>query len=121
MVLFYNTGDIYAAYQSGRAGVVQNLDQIAAKFETGAKQATLLDRLQKTSSYSLFEHLIDRSRIANSEQKNEAPKQLVTYNNMGIDDREGLMWIDAGHATPVGNKVIAQKILRIIQRQLRDQ
>jgi hypothetical protein len=40
---------------------------------------------------------------------------------MGIDDREGLMWIDAGHATPVGNKVIAQKILWIIQRQLRDQ
>src|SRR5882724_3432510 len=34
LVLFYNIGsDVYAAYQSGRAGVPQNLDQLAARFE----------------------------------------------------------------------------------------
>ena len=34
LVLFYNIGgDIYSAYQSGRAGVPENLDQIAARFE----------------------------------------------------------------------------------------
>jgi len=87
-VLFYNTGDIYAAYQSGRAGVVQNLDQLAAKFETGPSQPTLLDRLQNTSSYALFERLIDKTRIGNSEQKKEAPKQLVTFKTKGIDAKK---------------------------------
>ena len=34
LVVFYDgPNDIYAAYQSGRAGVPQNLDQVAARFE----------------------------------------------------------------------------------------
>ena len=208
LVLFYNTGDIYAAYQSGRAGVIQNLDQLAAKFQSGPNQPTLLDRLRNTSSYALTARLVENITLKNSEQTNAAPKQLVTYKTMGIDSKElsdsvvqnylqtyrivnalgekygfkalfflpphislgnkhlteeerqieaeeeedsdpalaelftsiyqglesrsvqnqniyslanvfdnidGLMWIDGGHTTPVGNQVIAGRILEIIQ------
>jgi len=87
-VLFYNTGDVYAAYQSGRAGTIQNLDQVAAKFETGPKQVTLLDRLRSTSSYLVTERLIEKITSKNSEQKNAAPKQLITYKTMGIDSKQ---------------------------------
>jgi hypothetical protein len=31
-----------------------------------------------------------------------------------FDDSDGLMWIDEGHATPVGNQLIARRILDII-------
>src|SRR5690242_7607921 len=86
-VLFYNTGDVYAAYQSGRAGAIQNLDQVAAKFETGPKQVTLLDRLRSTSSYLVTERLIEKITSKNSEQKNAAPKQLVTYKTRSEERR----------------------------------
>jgi len=205
-VLFYNTGDIYAAYQSGRAGVMQNLDQLAAKFETGGQQTKLIDRLRNTSSYALFDAIVTKATGANSEKKEATPKKLNTYKTMGIeakqlsdsvvqnylennrivnalgekygfnslfflpphlslgnkrltaeetemkreeeeadpalselfttvyhrleseslkhrnlhsmanvfDDSDGLMWIDEGHATPVGNQLIARRILDII-------
>ncbi len=42
LVLFYDgLNDVYAAYQSGRAGVHENLDQIAAKFEGGSPRIRL--------------------------------------------------------------------------------
>jgi hypothetical protein len=210
-VLFYNMGDIYAAYQSGRAGVIQNLDQIAAKFETAGNQATLIDRLRSTSSYSLIARLVGKVTVRNSEQKEAAPDELMTYETMGIgtkqlsdsivqtylenyrivnalsekygfkflfllppnrswgnkrltieekemkfeedsdpalsklftavyqslesealkhqnmysmtnvfDNSDGLMWIDGGHATPVGNEVIARRILDMIQARSHD-
>ena len=42
LVVFYNiAGDISAAYQSGRAGVHANLDEIAARFEGRRSQLHL--------------------------------------------------------------------------------
>jgi lysophospholipase L1-like esterase len=38
-----------------------------------------------------------------------------------FDRYDSLMWIDGGHATPVGNQVIAEKMLAIIQAQPSDQ
>jgi hypothetical protein len=86
LVLFYNVGgDVYAAYQSGRAGVVQNLDQLAAKFEQRPEPPTFVDRLRSTYSYALIDRLMGKLTIANSQQKEPTPSKLVTYESMGID------------------------------------
>jgi len=89
LVLFYNVeGGTYAAYQAGRAGVIQNLDQIAAKFEGGANASTLTDRLRSTASYRLVEKVLDKLTVANSEQEEATPPKLVTYESMGIDAKK---------------------------------
>ena len=81
VVLFYNlTEDIYAAYQSGRASVPENLDQIAAKFERRPEPSTFVDWLRSTYSYSLINKLVDKLTIANAN-----PHELVTYESMGVD------------------------------------
>jgi hypothetical protein len=86
VVLFYNVeGDAYAAYQGGRAGIIQNLDQVAARFEKGDKPPTLVDWLRRTSSYSLIDSLVDKLRIAKPKQEGPTPIQLVTYETMGIN------------------------------------
>jgi len=86
LVLFYNVeGGTYAAYQAGRAGVIQNLDQVAAKFEGGPNASTLADRLRSTSSYRLLEKLLDKLTVANPEQTEATPPKLITYESMGID------------------------------------
>ena len=86
LVLFYNVeGDTYAAYQAGRAGVIQNLDQVAARFERSGKTSTFVDRLRSTSSYSLIDELMGKLTIANPQQKEPTPSKLVTYESMGID------------------------------------
>ena len=216
VVLFYTLADdIYSAYQSGRPGVIENLSQIAARFE-GRKETpagTFVDRLRETYSYALIDQLIGKLTIANPQQEDEPTAgKLVTYESMGVDaatlsesvardylgsykivsalaqeygfkyfffvpptitlgnkpltpeeqemkrqeesqtahhklstsvydiveresskyqhlysmvhvfDRyDSLMWIDGGHATPVGNQVIAEKMLAIIQAQPSDQ
>jgi hypothetical protein len=210
VVLFYTIADdIYSAYQSGRPGVIENLDQIAARFE-GRQETptfTFVDRLRKTYSYSLIDQLMSKLTIANPQQKNEPTAgKLVTYESMEVDvamlsdlvareyfgsykivsalaqeygfkyyffvpptialgnkpltpeeqemkykeesetahrrlsnsvydivERESskypnfysmidafdqydsLMWIDGSHATPIGNQVIAEKMLTVIQ------
>ena len=97
LVLFYTiAGDIASAYQSGRAGVHANLDQIAARFEGRSKPATFVDRLRSTYSYSLIDELMGKLTIANPQQKEPGhgefldrlaptPSELVTYESMGID------------------------------------
>jgi len=81
LVLFFNvSGDIYAAYQSGRAGVPQNLVEIAARFEGGKNPPVLFELLTGSHSYSLIETLIDKLTIANSRQR-----ELATYESMGIE------------------------------------
>ena len=216
VVLFYALADdVYAAYQSGRPGVIENLSQIAARFE-GRKETptvTFVDRLRRTYSYSLIDQLTGKLTIANPQQEDEPTAgMLVTYESMGVDaaalsdliagdylgsykivsalareygfkyyffvppmitlgnkpltpeeqemkrkeerqtalhklatsvydiveresskyqhlysmvhvfDRyDSLMWIDGGHATPVGNQVIAEKMLAVIQAQSSDQ
>ena len=78
-------GDVYAAYQSGRAGVPQNLDQIAARFEMSKSPPTLVELLTNSHSYSLIEHLTGKLTIAHPGQGEPAPSKLVTYESMGIE------------------------------------
>src|SRR5262245_22954513 len=55
LVLFYDIGgDISSAYQSGRAGVSENLDQLAARFEGRLEPPTFVDWLRNTYSYALI-------------------------------------------------------------------
>jgi lysophospholipase L1-like esterase len=86
LALFYNIGgDIYAAYQSGRAGVSENLDQIAARFERRQEPSTFVDQLRSTYTYSLIDQLMGKLTIANPQQKEPTPSELITYESMGID------------------------------------
>jgi hypothetical protein len=86
VVLFYNIGgDIYSAYQSGRAGVLQNLDQIAARFEGRQEPSSFVDQLRSTYSYALIDQLMGKLSIANPQQEEPTPHKLVTYESMGID------------------------------------
>ena len=213
LVLFYSLGgDIPAAYQSGRAGVPANLDQIAARFERRREPPTFVDWLKSTYSYDLINQLIGKLTIANPQQKKPTPGELVNYESMGIDaaklsdsivqdylgnyeivgalaqkygfkyfffvpplvalgnkpltpeeqemkhmmesdvalyklftavyqtveressnyqnlysmvhifDRyDGLLWIDGGHVTPIGNQLIAKRMLDVIQARSSDE
>jgi len=86
VVLFYSIADdVYAGYQSGRAGVLENLDMLAAKFEGRREQDTFVDRLRSTYSYSLIDLLMSKLTIANSQQKEPGLSKLVTYESMGVD------------------------------------
>ena len=86
VVLFYTIADdIYAAYQSGRAGVLENLDQIAARFEGRREPSTFVDWLRSTYSYSLIDLLMGKLTIANPQKEEPTPNKLVTYESMGID------------------------------------
>jgi len=93
VVLFYNIGgDIYSAYQSGRAGLLENFGQIAARFEGRQEPATLVNRLRRpvnwlrrTDAYALLDQLLGKLTIAQPPQHAPTPRQLVTYESMGID------------------------------------
>lgn len=86
LVLFYNIGsDVYAAYQSGRAGVPQNLDQLAARYEGRQEPSSFVDQLRSTYSYALIDKLMGKLSMANPQQEEPTPRQLVTYESMGID------------------------------------
>jgi len=86
VVLFYNIGgDIYAAYQSGRAGVPENLAQLAARFEGRLKPSTVVDQLRRTSAYALIDALMGTLTIAHPPQQAPTPRTLLTYESMGID------------------------------------
>ena len=210
VALFYSIpDDVYSAYQSGQPGVLENLDQLADRFEGRQEQPkfTFVDRLKSTYSYALIDQFMEKLTIANPQQKEEPTAgKLVTYENMGVDvatlselivqnyfgnykmvsalaheygfkyyffvpptialsnkpltpeeqemkhkeereaalhklsvavyhivERESskyqnfysmmdvfdqydsLMWIDSGHATPIGNQVIAERMLAVIQ------
>jgi hypothetical protein len=210
VALFYSIpDDVYSAYQSGQPGVLENLDQLADRFEGRQEQPkfTFIDRLKSTYSYALIDQFMEKLTIANPQQLNESTAgKLVTYESMGVDvatlsesvaqnyfgnykivsalaheygfkyyffapptialsnkpltpeeqemkhkeetdaalhklsvavyhivERESskyqnfysmidvfdqydsLMWIDAGHATPIGNQVIAERMLAVIQ------
>jgi hypothetical protein len=89
LVLFYNVeGDVYSGYQSGKAGMIQNLDQVAARFDTSEGRPTFLAQLRSTSSYSLISRLVDKLTVANREEKEFTSNQLLTYETMGIDFKE---------------------------------
>ena len=85
VVVFYNIGgDVYSAYQSGQAGELQNLNQIASRFEHGSPY---VDHLRNTYSYRLIDRLMDKLTIA-APQQEPTEKQLVTYESMGIDSKK---------------------------------
>jgi lysophospholipase L1-like esterase len=74
--------DIYAAYQSGRAGLHENFAQIADKLERRSvpRQSWLKELLELSNLYRLAESLGTRLRQAVSR-----PPVLLTYETMGID------------------------------------
>jgi hypothetical protein len=86
VVLFYNLdGDTYAAYQSGRAGVPENLTQLAARFEGRREPSTVVGQLRQTSAYALIDKLMDKLTIATPQPQAPPPRKLLTYESMGID------------------------------------
>ncbi|BFU93661.1 MAG: hypothetical protein NTNFB02_03830 [Nitrospira sp.] len=86
VAVFYTIGDdIYTAYQSGRVGILQNLDQMAARFGGHREPDTFLDRLRGSYSYKLIDLLMGKLTIADSNQGQPAPHKLITYESMGID------------------------------------
>jgi hypothetical protein len=86
LVLFYSIGgDIPAAYQSGRAGVPANLDQIAAKFEGRPEPFTFVDWLRSTDAYSLIDQLTGKLTVAKPQQKEPTPGKLTTDKSMTLD------------------------------------
>jgi len=85
LVLFYSIADnVYAAYQSGRVGTLENNDQIAARFEGRREPDTFIDRIRSTHSYKFIDMLMGKLTIANAKAK-PIPSQLITYESMGID------------------------------------
>jgi hypothetical protein len=85
VVLFYSIeGDVYSAYQSGRAGTSENLDQLTARFEK--RPELVLDLLRNTDSYALIDRVMGPLTIATSGQEDGSPPtKLVTYESMGVD------------------------------------
>ena len=85
VVLFYTIADnVYAAYQTGRAGTIENFDLIAARFEGRRQPDTFVDRLRSTHSYQFIDMLMGKLMIANPQAK-PIPSKLITYESMGID------------------------------------
>jgi hypothetical protein len=88
LTIFYGgTDDIYAAYQSGRAGLLENLDTLAALFEgtQRSKPRTFADRLRGLHSYDIIEGLMRRLTIATPLQEQPPAVDPVTYETMGVD------------------------------------
>src|SRR5215510_1414185 len=73
--------DVYTAYQSGRPGVHENFEQIAAKFENGgvSKKRLLLGLLEASSLHPLAESLVTRLR-----QEVPSTPTFLTYETLGI-------------------------------------
>jgi len=82
IVSFDGPNDVYSAYQSGRVGVPQDLDQLTEKFEKTPKAPTLVDRLRTGSAlYSLIDSLVGKMTVR---PPKESTIKLVTYESMGI-------------------------------------
>jgi hypothetical protein len=84
LVLFYDgINDVYAAYQSGRAGVHENLDPIGAKFEGGSPRIRFSvppHWLEFSLTFSLLKELV----VKLGPEARNSPK-LLTYETRGVD------------------------------------
>ena len=80
LVLFYDgPNEIFAAYQSGRAGNPQNVDQLAAIFERRDRPHPLRAWLQDSASFALVNAVILRTGIARPADKHgDEPTWKVT-------------------------------------------
>lgn len=59
LVIFYDgNNDTFAAYQSGQAGVPQNLESLAARFENRPEVPPLIALISKTSTYKFVQRII---------------------------------------------------------------
>ncbi|HJT21784.1 MAG TPA: hypothetical protein VJ746_15005 [Nitrospira sp.] len=85
-VVFYTlVDDVYSAYQSGRAGVLENLELVAAKFEERRKPDTWVDRIKSTRSYGLIDMLLGKLTVAAPRGEKGGQTRVVTYETMGVD------------------------------------
>ena len=86
VVVFYTIADnVYAAYQTGRVGTLENNDLIAARFEGRREPDTFVDRLKNTYSYQFIDMLMGKLTVASPQQAKSIPPKLITYESMGID------------------------------------
>jgi hypothetical protein len=81
-IFFDGPNDVYTSYQSGKSGVHENLEQIAARMERRDQpQSPLL--IQLLESFSLF-RLIDNQVTYLNGDARPAPA-LITYETMHVD------------------------------------
>ena len=83
VAVFYDgPNDVYAAYQSGRAGVHENFAEVAAQFEgRSGPPASRFAWLRRTHSYSLMDSLVAKLTTSRS-----APLvKVINYETMGIN------------------------------------
>jgi len=82
LALFYDgQTDVYSGYQSGRAGLHENLDSITARLERSEPPINPLIILLKSSHlYALLQGLVARLT-----EKPQTSPALITYETMGID------------------------------------
>jgi lysophospholipase L1-like esterase len=82
LVLFYGSAnDIYAGYQTGQAGIHQEFNRIATKFNGEEKRAyPFVERIKRSYSFSLL-----RLVVASLKPVSQMNLKLVNYETMGID------------------------------------
>lgn len=97
LVVFYSIGgDIGAAYESGRAGIHANFDQIAARVEGRPAPPSVANSLRKTATYSVIDRFMDTLVVADREpaasghfdpMDRAAPTvdEPPNYEHMGVD------------------------------------
>jgi lysophospholipase L1-like esterase len=83
LALFFDgVNDVYTAYQSGRPGILENSDHLAARFEKReiVNKSPVVELLEGSSLYPLAIGLVAKLR----QEVPRAPK-LITYESMNID------------------------------------
>jgi lysophospholipase L1-like esterase len=82
VVSYEGPNDVFSAYQSGKAGVHENLDQLVAAFEgkTTVEQHAVGQLMRSMNLFALTEDLVQK--VTHQE---EGPVKLRTYQTLGID------------------------------------
>ena len=79
VVIFYDgVNDVYAAYESGQAGVHATLDNIAAKFEE--QEHPLIKWIKSSRQFSLLESLVNNLKWGDS----QSDQNFGNYKGLGI-------------------------------------
>jgi hypothetical protein len=107
LVISYDgLNDVYSAYQSGKAGVHENLAQLVASFEGGetTEQGVTARAMRHTNLFGLTEALLQKVTSSHGE-----PPKVFTYQNMGVDEKS---LSDAIVKTYFGNYGIVESLAR---------
>jgi lysophospholipase L1-like esterase len=82
VVSYEGSNDVFSAYQSGKAGVHQNLDQLVAVFERGKTtgQNAVGQLMRSMNLFSLTEDLVQKVT-----PHPEGPVKALTYQTLGVD------------------------------------